>query len=735
MLRLGRRLLAIATGTAAAVLTASTSTFAAGAPAPAPAIPRYDHVFVVVEENHGFTDVIGNPAAPNLNALARRFGLATRSFGVTHPSEGNYVALLGGSSFGVADDNPYYINSLRKPSLVSQLDAAGIGWKAYLQGSPHAGYTGICYPARCNGSPDHDPLYVSKHDGIQNFTTSLNRRDWSRQVPAEQLGADLASGDVPRFDWVIPDECHDMHGDPPYCIDGGNPFDAQDQRLVAFGDRYLGGLVGQITSAPFWARGNNAVVVTFDEGNDNGGCCGVSAANPGGGRIATIVVTSHGPRGIQDATPYNHFSLLQTIQRSFGLGCLENTCDTANVVPLAPLFAVTGSAAVATRALPVPDLATPTPSPAEPASSTTKTPSAAGWTVVPSPLRGTRDNSLGAVAAAAPDDVWAVGNFLPDAAGANPDATLSLAAHFDGRAWSVTPTPNAGPNFNSLFGVAAAGHRAWAVGVRLNGDFQDRSLIEAWDGARWSIVDGPQPGSQRDILFGVAAVTPSDVWAVGDRQGADGRFETLVEHWNGARWSVVPSPNPGGSGNHLYAVSAVAADDVWAVGQRLGAADPDQALIEHWDGEQWSVVSSPAHGSASASLYGVAGDPGGVWAVGETDDPVRGARPLVERFQDGAWRTVALPAAGSIFTDLWGVAVSGGTVTVVGTFLDVPSGNNETLVLSGRGNRFEVVDAPNPGSGGNILGGVAAAGDTLWAVGHYHDGGGRLTFIERSRTR
>src|SRR5436190_3506998 len=105
--------------------------------APASAAPggHYDHLFVIVEENHGFADVIGNPAAPNLNALAARYGLATAYFGVAHPSEPNYVGLLGGDTFGVADDNPYYLNRVHAPSLVSQLDAAGIGWKAYLQGS------------------------------------------------------------------------------------------------------------------------------------------------------------------------------------------------------------------------------------------------------------------------------------------------------------------------------------------------------------------------------------------------------------------------------------------------------------------------------------------------------------------------------------------------------------------------------------------------------------------------
>src|SRR5215471_18317454 len=80
-------------------------------------VPAYDHVFVIVEENHGFSDVIGNAAAPNLNALASRFGVATDYFGVTHPSEPNYVALLGGDSYGISSDDAYYTQSLAHPSL------------------------------------------------------------------------------------------------------------------------------------------------------------------------------------------------------------------------------------------------------------------------------------------------------------------------------------------------------------------------------------------------------------------------------------------------------------------------------------------------------------------------------------------------------------------------------------------------------------------------------------------
>jgi hypothetical protein len=104
--------------------TGSTGVAAAGSPS---TVPRYDHIFSIVEENNGFTDVIGNPAAPNLNALARQFGLATNYYGVPHPSEPNYVAILGGSTFGVADDNPYYMNSVKQQGLISQLDTAGFG--------------------------------------------------------------------------------------------------------------------------------------------------------------------------------------------------------------------------------------------------------------------------------------------------------------------------------------------------------------------------------------------------------------------------------------------------------------------------------------------------------------------------------------------------------------------------------------------------------------------------------
>jgi hypothetical protein len=684
-------------------------------------------VVLIMEENNGFQGIIGNKAAPNLNYLANTFGLETNYFGVSPCcSEANYVQLLSGRSWPtVHSDDAYWKNQVvGQANLISQLDGADVSWKAYLQSLPYAGYQGICYPAKCNGAPDADPLYVAKHDGIQNFTTNLNQRDWSRQVPIGQLGSDLKSGDVPRFSYVIPDECHDMHGDPPYCQDSGSTFDPQNQREVSVGDAYLGQLVSQITHAGFWAQGNNAIIVTFDEGTSHSGCCD---AVPGAGQVATIVVTSHGPRGVKDNIPANHYSTLRSIELAYGLGCLNFACDSKNVTPLSDLLAVTGSKPVATTVQPQLTWTTPTPSqPTEPLSYTTNTPSAAGWTVSPTQRLGASDNSTGAIAGSSPTDIWAVGDYLPDAKGSNADATLSFAEHYDGKAWTVVRTPNAGPNYDSFEGVTAVGGEAWAVGEHLNSAYQDRALVEVWSGGKWQIANVPQPGSQRDIMFGASALSKNDVWLVGDQEGGNGLFETLAEHWNGHDWSVVRTPDPGSAGNHLYAVDAVSANNVWAVGEQLGSAWPDRGLVEHWDGHQWSVVPLPSSGSSTVLLDGVAANSDGsqVAVVGEVDSPAGGGQPFAEQWTAGqGWTVAPLPAlpAGTRWSNLYGVAFDGGSVYADGTFVNPSTDANQVLLLKGTGGTWSIVGAPNPGGtgGSDIAGGLTNIGGTLWMGGMY----------------
>jgi hypothetical protein len=144
-------------------------------------------------------------------------------------------------------------------------------------------------------------------------------------VPDTQLGQDLA-GSVPNFGFIAPDQCHDMHG-LSACAD--------ETTNIRVADSYLQNTVNAIMNAPFWKNGHNAIVVTFDEGDTTLGCCD---ANPGGGRVVTIVINNHASSGVQDPTPYNHYSLVATIEKAFGLGCLQFACDTANVKPMEPLF-------------------------------------------------------------------------------------------------------------------------------------------------------------------------------------------------------------------------------------------------------------------------------------------------------------------------------------------------------------------------------------------------------------
>lgn len=306
-------------------------------PSEGSSVPRYKHIFVIVMENHSFDQVFNNVNTPQINALARTYGVATDYFGITHPSEPNYVALAGGNFFGIQDDAPFSATSpvshtINQPSLADQLDGAGLSWKEYLQALSSPGYFGT-------RSPTSGPtLYVSKHNPFINFAGIQNNpADLAKMVPDTQLQTDLRSGRVPNFSFIAPDQCHDMHGTTG-CSD--------DTGLLQAGDAYVGSTVSAITSSRFWHKGRNAIVITWDENDFStdtpNGCCDADGSKPGdgggGGHVLTIVITSHGPRGVQDATPFNHYSLLRTIHDAFRLDCLQFTCDRANVTPMSALF-------------------------------------------------------------------------------------------------------------------------------------------------------------------------------------------------------------------------------------------------------------------------------------------------------------------------------------------------------------------------------------------------------------
>ena len=165
------------------------------------AFPGSNHIFLLIMENEGYNGVIGNSYAPILNARAHDYGLATNYRGVADPSEPNYVAMLGGDSFNITNDNPYWFpgKTVHAANLMSQLEGASETWRGYFQNMPYPGYSGYCYPDKCNGIPDADTQYVAKHNGIVNFANLQTPAELGKMFPLNQLTTDLASGKVPNF--------------------------------------------------------------------------------------------------------------------------------------------------------------------------------------------------------------------------------------------------------------------------------------------------------------------------------------------------------------------------------------------------------------------------------------------------------------------------------------------------------------------------------------------------------
>ncbi len=144
--------------------------------------------------------------------------------------------------------------------------------------------------------------------------------------------------------------------------------------------------------------------------------------------------------------------------------------------------------------------------------------------------------------------------------------------------WHIVPSLNGPQAFSSLFDTAAlSASDVWAVGANADQPVDDSSspmakgtqaLIEHWDGSRWHIVPSPRIGTQGNILFGLAAIAASDVWAIGNYVNSSNpnKNYTLIEHWDGTQWSIVPSPNPGPNNDPLGAIAAVSPNDIWVVG-------------------------------------------------------------------------------------------------------------------------------------------------------------------------
>jgi YVTN family beta-propeller protein len=260
---------------------------------PVARVPRYQHVFLFYFENEDFHHIVGNTKqAPYMNSLLPQASLLGQFYAEEHPSDGNYLALAGGSTFGIplddpAEENPLYTIDAR--NIGDLVDAAHETWKGYLQSAAgpcddtvHGYYWDDDLPMMYFADVRERPAYCAAH-----------------MVPLASLATDLQKASTtPSFAWVSPDDCFDM-----------------ESCGIKAGDDFLETELGLIMRSPAWTRQRSLAIITFDEDSTD-------YQHPAQ-RVATIVLASRGVRpGYVSPVRYTHYSLLRTIEAALGLGTL-----------------------------------------------------------------------------------------------------------------------------------------------------------------------------------------------------------------------------------------------------------------------------------------------------------------------------------------------------------------------------------------------------------------------------
>ena len=278
---------------------AALGAFGVGA-SPAPAagtVPAFNHIFTIVMENHSYGQIIGSGSAPYINSLAAKYGLATNYFAVAHPSLPNYLALTGGSTFGITSDCTTCFVSA--PNIAKdRVEASGRSWKAYMESMPRPCFVGDSYP------------YMQKHDPFIYFNDiRINATECNKVVPYSTLATDLKSaGTTPNYAWITPNMCNDMHD----CS-------------VSTGDTWLKNNVPAILNSAAFTTQNSLLMITWDE--DNGSS---------GNHVATLVIAKSVPAGFRSSVRYTHYSLLRTVESAWGLSPL--TGNDGGASPMSDFF-------------------------------------------------------------------------------------------------------------------------------------------------------------------------------------------------------------------------------------------------------------------------------------------------------------------------------------------------------------------------------------------------------------
>lgn len=318
------------------------------------------------------------------------------------------------------------------------------------------------------------------------------------------------------------------------------------------------------------------------------------------------------------------------------------------------------------------------------------------WTAFPAPMiKGDNNSFLQGVVDISPTLAWAAGNVTD---GAHPGQVIE---QWNGTKWSLFPGPKFGKkNRANVFAMtSSSANDVWAIGSLVNvGNGLVSPLFEHWNGTAWTATTG-EPNNQ--FLFGASADAANDAWAVGF-SGSDS-ITTSAMHWDGTNWKSVATPNVGEGTNKLNAVRALAPNDVWAVGFSTPVASPKQAatvtLIEHFDGMSWAVVPSPNVGPTGANqsnrLLGLtANSAHDIWAFGSyfVADESGHQMTLLLHWDGTSWTVASSPSptkGGSACDLLWaGVVPSSGNLWILGSVHDgtlavhMTTGADSSLVSS-----------------------------------------------------
>lgn len=241
----------------------------------------YSHVVWILFENHSYSQVIGSSSAPYINSIARKCGLATNYFAISHPSLPNYVALTSGSTQGITDDNPPSGHPLAAASIFSQV---GTGWRSLEE----------AMPSNCDLTNSGE--YAVRHNPAA-YYTGIRTACASVDIPLSATPNVSA-----KFTFVTPNLCNDMHN----CS-------------VTTGDSWLSTFLPKILSSSTYTAGGTAIFITWDE--DNGSS---------GNHVSTVVISPYTRAGATDSATLNHYSLLRTTEDMLGLGCLANSCSASD---------------------------------------------------------------------------------------------------------------------------------------------------------------------------------------------------------------------------------------------------------------------------------------------------------------------------------------------------------------------------------------------------------------------